>query len=172
MSMPKARSIKEIAAAGSAAGQEIRFGFEGITMVGDTLWMAVQREWKDDPEGHGQAAGLQHRRGNLGRRALPAGRARPKAPGWACRKSPLHGDWVYIVERDNQIADKAATKKLYRVPLAEMVPAELGGPLPVVTKELVRDLLPDLAALNGYVVDKIEGFAIDAAGNRLGRDRQ
>jgi hypothetical protein len=28
----------------------------------------------------------------------------------------LHGDWVYVVERDNQIADNAATKKLYRVP--------------------------------------------------------
>ena len=31
---------------------EKRFGFEGITKVGDTLWMAVQREWKDDPENH------------------------------------------------------------------------------------------------------------------------
>ena len=31
---------------------EIRFGFEGITKVGDTLWMAVQREWKDDPKNH------------------------------------------------------------------------------------------------------------------------
>ncbi len=29
---------------------ETRFGFEGITLIGDTLWMAVQREWKDDPK--------------------------------------------------------------------------------------------------------------------------
>ena len=29
---------------------------------------------------------------------------------------------------------------------------------------MVRDLIPDLQALNGYVVDKVEGFAIDAAG--------
>jgi hypothetical protein len=36
--------------------------------------------------------------------------------------------------------------------------------LPVVTKELVRDLIPDLQAWGGYVVDKVEGFAIDAAG--------
>ena len=47
---------------------------------------------------------------------------------------------------------------------AAMQAAPLGGPLPVVTKELVRDLLPDLAVLNGYAMDKIEGFAIDAAG--------
>jgi hypothetical protein len=36
--------------------------------------------------------------------------------------------------------------------------------LPVVTKELVRDLMPDLAVLNGYTAEKVEGFAIDAAG--------
>ena len=29
----------------------------------------------------------------------------------------------------------------------------------------MRDLLPDLAAPHGYVVDKLEGFTIDAAGN-------
>ena len=76
----------------------------------------------------------------------------------------LHGDWVYIVERDNQIADKAVTKKLYRVPVANMQAAELGSTLPVVSKELVHDFLPDLAVLNGYAMDKVEGFAIDAAG--------
>jgi hypothetical protein len=32
------------------------------------------------------------------------------------------------------------------------------------TKELVRDLMPDLAVLNGYMAEKVEGFAIDAAG--------
>ncbi len=30
---------------------------------------------------------------------------------------------------------------------------------------LLRDLVPDLKAGNGYVLDKIEGFAEDAAGN-------
>jgi hypothetical protein len=76
----------------------------------------------------------------------------------------VHGDWVYIVERDNQVGAAAATKKIYRVKAADMVPAELGGALPVMTKELVRDLMPDLAVLNGYMAEKVEGFAIDAAG--------
>ena len=49
--------------------------------------------------------------------------------------------------------------------MSELVPAELGGELPTVSKELVRDLVPDLAANNGYVVDKVESFAVDAAGN-------
>ena len=50
--------------------------------------------------------------------------------------------------------------------LADLKPAALGGELPVVKKEEVRDLIPDLkGATNGFVVDKVEGFAIDAAGN-------
>ena len=45
-----------------------------------------------------------------------------------------------------------------------MMPAELGNTLPVVAKQEVRDLIPDLKVLNGYVAEKVEGFAIDAAG--------
>ena len=44
--------------------------------------------------------------------------------------------------------------------LSELVPAPLGGELPVVTKEEVRDLIPDLKSTGGYVLDKIEGLAI------------
>ena len=88
------------------------------------------------------------------------------ATGWVgLSEITAHGDFVYIIERDNQIGSAAVTKKLYRVPLSEMVPAALGGELPVVSKEEVRDFMPDLAAPKGYIVDKIEGFAIDAAGN-------
>ena len=49
---------------------------------------------------------------------------------------------------------------VYRVPLSEMVPAPLDGELPVVSKEEVRDLLPDLKSTGGYVLDKVEGLAI------------
>jgi Esterase-like activity of phytase len=42
---------EEIALPESLLDQEIRFGFEGITRSGDWLWMAVQREWQDDPAG-------------------------------------------------------------------------------------------------------------------------
>ena len=85
--------------------------------------------------------------------------------GWVgLSEITLHGDFAYLIERDNQLADKAAVKRLYRVALADLTPGDLGGPLPVVKKALVRDLLPDLAASKGYVLDKVEGFAIDAAG--------
>lgn len=87
-------------------------------------------------------------------------KAKP-ATGWVgLSEIVAHGDWVYVLERDNQVGGAAVTKKVYRVPLAEMVPAPLGGALPVVTKEEVRDLIPDLKSTGGYVLDKVEGLAI------------
>ncbi len=43
-------------------------------------------------------------------------------------------------------------------------PAPLNAEPPTVAKEEVRDFIPDLLAPNGYVVDKIEGFVVDADG--------
>ncbi|MEM9780770.1 MAG: esterase-like activity of phytase family protein, partial [Pseudomonadota bacterium] len=141
---------------------ERRFGSEGITRVGDTLWIALQREWGDDPENMVKLVSYNIETEEWGAVHYP--KAAPDT-GWVgLSEITAHGDFVYIIERDNQIGANAVTKKLYRVPLAEMVPAALGGDLPVVSKEEVRDLLPDLAGYNGYVQDKVEGFAIDAAG--------
>ena len=142
---------------------EIRFGFEGIARVGDTLWMAVQREWKDDPKGMVKLLAYDTAAKSWGAVHYPL--EAPAEGGWmGLSEITLHGDHLYIIERDNQIADRAAVKRLYRVALSEMVPAALGGPLPVVRKEMVRDLLPDLGVTRGFAVDKIEGFAVDAAG--------
>jgi hypothetical protein len=69
-----------------------------------------------------------------------------------------------VIERDNQIGSNAVTKKVYRIPAADMVPAPLGGDLTVVSKEEVRDLISDLKSYGGYVVDKVEGLAITADG--------
>ncbi|MDO9637208.1 MAG: esterase-like activity of phytase family protein [Pseudotabrizicola sp.] len=154
---------QEIALPEALLPHEIRFGFEGITVAGDWLWMAVQREWKDDPKGMVKLLAYNTADKSWGAVHYPLDT--PAEGAWmGLSEITLHGDWVYIVERDNQIADKAVTKKLYRVPVADMQAAELGGTLPVVTKELVHDFLPDLAVLSGYAMDKVEGFAIDAAG--------
>ncbi|WP_108663545.1 esterase-like activity of phytase family protein [Acuticoccus kandeliae] len=141
---------------------EKRFGAEGITMIDGVLWIAMQREWGDDPKGMVKLLSYD-----------------PKAKAWGAVHYPLEtpetgwmglseiaafGDFVYIIERDNQIGSAAKVKRIYRVPVAELKPAEIGGTLPVVTKELVRDVIPDLKAWNGYVVDKLEGFTIDADG--------
>ena len=141
---------------------EKRFGFEGITRIGDTLWMAVQREWADDPADHVKLVAYNTESGEWG-----AVRYQKQTPdyGWVgLSEIVAHGDWVYLIERDNQLGDKAVTKLITRVPAAEMAPAPLGGELPVVTREVVRDLLPDLTATGGFVLDKVEGLAIAADG--------
>ncbi|WP_299888354.1 esterase-like activity of phytase family protein [uncultured Ruegeria sp.] len=141
---------------------EKRFGFEGITKVGDTLWMAVQREWKDDPENHVKLVAYNLETKEWGAVHYP--KADPET-GWVgLSEIVAFGDHVYVIERDNQHDHRAVTKKVYRIPLSEMTPAPLGGELPVVSKELVRDLLPDLTSTGGYVLDKIEGLAILSSG--------
>ncbi|WHA40119.1 esterase-like activity of phytase family protein [Agrobacterium larrymoorei] len=147
---------------------ETRFGFEGITMIGKgddaTLWMAVQREWGNDPKGTVKLVSYNLKSKEWGAVRYPLDKA-PEG-GWiGLSEITAFGDQVYIVERDNQIGDKAKTKKLYRVAIAELKPAKIGGELPQVTKQEVHDFLPDLKAqTNGYVVDKLEGFAFDKAG--------
>ncbi len=149
---------KEIGLPAELMAVEKRFGFEGITKVGDTLWMVVQREWKDDPKNHVKLVSYNIETEEWG--AVLYKKAEP-AKGWVgLSEIVAHGDYVYVIERDNQIGTAAVTKKIYRIPAAEMVPAPLGGELPVVTKEEVRDLIPDLLQTNGYVQDKVEGLAI------------
>jgi hypothetical protein len=141
---------------------ERRFGFEGITKVGDTLWMAVQREWGDDPKNHAKLVAYNLETEEWG--AVLYQKAEPET-GWVgLSEITAHGDYVYVVERDNQHDFRAVTKKVYRIPLSEMVPVALGSDLPVVSKELVRDLLPDLKSTGGYVLDKVEGLAITPSG--------
>lgn len=141
---------------------ETRFGFEGITLAGGKLWMAVQREWGDDPKGEVKLVAYDPEGESWSAVRYPLD---PMGEGWnGLSEITARGDWVYVVERDNLVGDAAVTKKLYRVPMSDMQGAALGGALPVVRKELVRDLLPDLKAWNGFVAEKVEGFAIDAAG--------
>lgn len=159
---------KEIAIPAELRAGEKRFGFEGITSVGEgddqVLWMAVQREWGDDEKGFVKLVSYKPSSEEWGAVRYPLEKAEA---GWVgLSEITASGDYAYIIERDNQIGANAKLKKLYRVALADLKPAKLGGELPVVKKEEVRDLIPDLkSATNGYVVDKVEGFAIDAAGN-------
>jgi hypothetical protein len=141
---------------------ETRFGAEGVALVGNTLWIALQREWADDAENTVKLVAYNLETAEWGAVSYPKTAA---GVGWVgLSEITVHGDYVYLIERDNQIGANAVTKLITRVPLSEMVPAPLGGALPVVTPEVVRDLIPDLASTGGYVVDKIEGLAIEADG--------
>ena len=157
---------QEVAFPAELLANEIRFGSEGITRVGEgddmVLWIAIQREWKDDAKNTVKLVSDTPATGEWGAVSYP--KAEPET-GWVgLSEITAYGDYVYVVERDNQIGENAVIKKLYRIPMSEMVPAALGTELPVVSKQEVRDFIPDLLSTGGYVLDKVEGFAIDVDG--------
>lgn len=141
---------------------EKRFGSEGVALMDTTLWISIQRSWADDSANQVKLVSYDIKSKEWGAVIYPTESA---DTGWVgLSEITFSGDFAYIVERDNQIGANAKVKRLYRVALSEMKPAKLGSELPIVNKELVRDFLPDLRATGGYVVDKLEGFAIDASG--------
>jgi len=149
------------------AGQT-RFGLEGITTTGEgddlTLVMAVQREWGDDPKGQTKLLAYKPKTKEWSAVCYPLEKAQS---GWiGLSEITAHDGKLYVIERDNLIGADARVKRVYAVSLDGFKPAALGGELPVVAKTLVRDLLADLkSATNGYVVDKVEGLAIDRNGD-------
>lgn len=140
-----------------------RFAAEGITMIDNTLWIAIQREWKDDDKGFVKLLSYNLDSEAWGYVSYPL---ETPEQGWGgLSEITAYGDYVYIIERDNQIGANAQIKRLYRVAMSELQPVALGEAAPVVSKELYYDFLPTMQSFGGYVVDKIEGFAIDTAGH-------
>jgi Esterase-like activity of phytase len=148
-------------------------GFEGVAAVGhgdnEQVYVAFQREWQDDPDGY-----------------VRIGRYEVGADEWTFFYYPIdaptspHGGWVglseitaidattfAVVERDNQAGPDATLKKIYQFSVRDLVPQPQGGDFPVVSKRLVRDLLPDLTADHGLVIEKVEGLALLRNGNTL-----
>lgn len=143
------------------AQHEKRFGFEGIALADGKLWLAVQREWGDDPEGQVKLLQLDPATGEWSGVRYPI----ETGEGWVGLSDlAVHEGALYLIERDNLIGEKAALKQVTRVDLTDLQPAPLDGDLPLVPKAVLRDLIPDLKAPGGYVVDKVEGLAITSEG--------
>jgi hypothetical protein len=163
----KGAVLEEIAIPKKLAEQATRFGFEGVTVTGsgadETIWLAVQREWKDDPKGMSKLLAYKPSDKSWGAVHYPLEKSEK---GWVgLSEIAAAPGGLVVIERDNQVGRDARIKKLVFVPLEGVTPARLDGPLPVVAKKELHDLLPDLAAPKGFVLDKVESFAIDAAGD-------
>lgn len=144
-----------------------RFGFEGVTVTGsgaeETVWIVVQREWRTDPRGRTMILRYQPATGEWGVLHYPLD-ATPA--GWMglSEITAIGPDRFLVIERNNQWGERAI-KRIYEFSVAGLTPAAPGSAaVPVVTKRLVRDMVPDLAARGGTVLEKLEGFAVDAAG--------
>nr|WP_246849374.1 esterase-like activity of phytase family protein [Rubellimicrobium arenae] len=154
---------EEVAFPPELLAHETRFGAEGIAVIDGTLWLAMQREWADDPENTVKLVAYDPEREDWG--AVHYRKAEPTGEGWVgLSEIAVHGDWAYLIERDNHMGPEAVTKLVTRVPLADLAPAPLGGDLPEVRREVVRDLLPDLGQGGGPVPEKVEGLTIGPDG--------
>ena len=135
---------------------EKRWASEGVTLIEDTLWIAIQRQWQDDPENTVKLVSYNIETKEWGAVRYPTDETEK---GWVgLSEITAYKDHVYIIERDNQIGEAAKIKKLYRIAIADLKPNKIGEELPLVAKEEVHDFIPDLKATGGYVVDKVEGF--------------
>lgn len=155
--------LERIALPAELIGGWARFGLEGVTVDGDMVWVAQQRTWGDDEPGQVKLMGYNTLSGQW---SAVSYQLDEPVNGWVgLSEITALGDGRFlIVERDNQIGENAAVKRLYLIDMTGLEAGMSAMDAPLVEKVLVRDLLDDLASANGYVLDKIEGFTIAADG--------
>lgn len=153
--------IREVRLPSSLEALGTTSGFEGVATSADgsQVYVAIQREWADDPAGF-----------------VKIGRYTPATGAWAFYRYPLEtppaisGAWVglselvrvddetfAVIERDNRSGAEATVKHLTTFSIAGLTPVAHGaGTPPLVTKSLVRDLVAE----DGVRLEKFEGMTI------------
>jgi hypothetical protein len=154
--------------AGLAAGATSN-GFEGVAVTGtaaggdETVWVAVQREWADDPAGFVKIGRYHVATGDwtFARYPLETTAAPPAAATIGLSEiTPLpNGDFA-IIERDNQLGQEARIKRIYEIDPDSVQFQPVGQSLPVLSKTLFADVIGDLRAASITVPDKLEGVAV------------
>jgi hypothetical protein len=150
--------MHEVALPAELLAVERRWAMEGVTRDGDMLYVAIQRSWDDDPEDRVKLLRYDTAAEEWGVAHYPT---EPAETGWVgLSEITFHDGHLYLIERDDRIGQAAKVKTITRVALDGVEFVAPGETPQVVEKEVVRDLLPDLRATGGYVVDKVEGLAI------------
>lgn len=142
------------------------FGFHGVAEGSDdfenVVVVAFQRAWGDEAHPRLGAFDQMTREWTFYFYPLDAPESQNDGGGWVgvSDLSPLgEGGEFYVMERDNQSGPDAAVKRIYKIDLGLHTPGS------VVTKTLVRNILPDIAEQSGAVPEKFEGMALDSYGD-------
>ena len=138
-----------------------RFGFEGIAESDGTLVVAFQRAWAGEALPRIGIYDLTAQTWQFVFYPLEAA-ASPNG-GWVGLSdiTALGSNQFLVVERDNQGGPDARIKRLYTIDLTGAVDGA------TLTKTFVRDLMPDLRAPGGSVIEKVEGSAVMPNGDVL-----
>ena len=139
--------------------KQIRFGFEGVAEFDGKLIVTFQRAWADETHARIGIYDLNTTQWKFV--MYPLDVAQSQAGGWVGLSdiAALGENKYLILERDNQSGFDAAIKRIYEIDLNNIIEGE------VITKTLYKDLTLELAKNNGLIVEKIEGIAVDKAGN-------
>ncbi|MDQ3304647.1 MAG: esterase-like activity of phytase family protein [Actinomycetota bacterium] len=88
------------------------------------------------------------------------------AGGWVglSEVTALPDGRLAVIERDNQLGQEARVKRIYAIDPASTTFVPHGEALPVLTKDLVRDVLDDLDDASVSTPDKVEGLGLTADG--------
>ncbi len=137
---------------------QIRFGFEGIAEANGMAYVVFQRAWAGDSEP--RIGVLNPADGSWIFYFYPLDEVESPNGGWVGLSdlTALGNGEFLVIERDNQAGPDAAIKKLYRFSVEDL---EAGD---AVSKTLVRDLMNDLHAPGGMILEKIEGAAVAGDG--------
>jgi hypothetical protein len=163
--------LKRVELPADLAAKATDNGFEGVAVSGseaaadETVWVAFQREW-DDATGFVKIGRYAVATSTWSFALYPLDAVESPNAGWVglSELTLLPDGRLLVVERDNQIALDARIKRLYAVTPSEAVFAAYGGELAVLKKQLVRDVLGDLAARSISVPDKLEGVGLTKSG--------
>ncbi|HKX45076.1 MAG TPA: esterase-like activity of phytase family protein, partial [Planctomycetota bacterium] len=154
---------------------QFRFGYEGVAVVGDLVYVCFQRRWAGlgDPANHVR----------LGRYDTATGAwayayygldapASPNGGSVGLSELAYAGDGEFVViERDDQGGPDAAVKRLYRLSIDGVTFADHAATpaFDTVAKTLVLDLLAagTYAPYGGLVPEKQEGLTVLADGDLL-----
>lgn len=166
-----------VALPASTNARQTSSGFEGVATVGtgsaEQVYVAFQREWKDDPKGRVRIGRYTPADGSWRFFHYPLDAVESPFGGWVGLSElvALGGDRFAVVERDNQAGADARIKKLYSFSVAGVEPQADpdSGPtaFPLLAKTLDVDLIPALEATGGATLEKIEGLAVLPGGDAL-----
>jgi hypothetical protein len=132
--------------------------------------VAFQREWVGDPANHVRIGRYDAKLDEW--TFIYYQKAVPTSPngGWTGLSdiALLNNNTLVVVERDNQGGPDARIKELRSFSISRVEFKPQGQVFDVVTRSeqtLVRNLIPNLLATKGYVIEKVEGVAITKHGD-------
>ena len=148
---------------------QTKAGFEGIAKVGDTLYMAQQKPWADDPFNTTKIVTYNLESKEWGAVNYVFEKQGRKG-GVGISELTHHDGYLYAIERDSNYGAKAKLKSIFRIKVSDINPDPISNdtstPIlyPLVKKEFVKDLRSDLTSTGGFILEKVEGLAIKKDG--------